>query len=94
MEFIFPNHVEDFNKVQDNAELERLIREENLLLSSEIKYRLTLCKQRYLYARCKYKRCRALLSYKLTEGVFQLIKYNNQHNHLSDRPRNGHYARI
>jgi hypothetical protein len=81
MEFVFPRGVESMGRVREVAELIDLIKEENVLLGSNIEYRCVVRKSIYLYARCKYKKCPSYLTYRKNEDVFQLVKFINTHNH-------------
>ena len=64
MDMTFPENLDDFRIVASKDEAENLIRLENATLSSKIEYRWMIQKGRYLYGRCRYRRCRAYLTFK------------------------------
>jgi hypothetical protein len=94
MEFIFPQNVEVIKDIKTIAELLQLIKEENALVGSNMKYKINIRKQKYLYAKCKFKKCLSYLNYHLNEEVFQLIKYSNIHNHDEYQVKRGIYLKI
>ena len=95
MNFLFPENIEEFHRTNNIAHLEELIRNENQNLSSNIKYRSSIRKQKYIYSRCKFKNCSAYLTYHINEEEhFVLSKYCNSHNHTSLGTRASLYKAI
>ena len=95
MSFLFPENIDEFNQIKNIAHLEELIKSENQILTSSIKYRYNYRKERYIYARCKFKNCRAYLTYHKNEGDnFSLAKFCHEHSHSSLGTRASLYKAI
>jgi hypothetical protein len=94
MEFTFPQNADVFRDVRTVAELEQFVKEENALLGSNMTFKINIRKQKYLYAKCKFNKCIAYLNYRMNGEIFQLVKYNNVHNHDGYTVRQGIYSNI
>ena len=84
MNFTFPENIDNFHHSSGIVHLEQMLKEENLVLSSNIMYRCSIKKQKYMYANCRYNKCSAFLAYRLNEEEsFALSRYNSTHSHTA-----------
>lgn len=77
MNFLFPERLEEFQLIRDITHLENLIKEQNQLQLSKISYRCVSRKGKYIYAKCKFRKCPAFLRFHQNEGQFGLVKFTN-----------------
>ena len=75
MEFRFPDATVDLEEVRSSQELREKLEAQRLLLEigkASVRYRMAAQKDKYLYARCCWKRCPACLKYKWMGSSYQL----------------------
>jgi hypothetical protein len=61
--------------------------------ASNIQYRCDVRKEKYIYAKCKYRRCHAAITYKLNEDAFQMTKITVTHNHSAIGAKSSAYRK-
>ena len=84
IEFIFPLTPSDLELVNSLSDLKQRLLEQlgqSELRVEDARYRYLQQKGLYLYARCRWKGCKASLCYKREEELFRLMRSKCRHHH-------------